>query len=115
MLQAERDTGESQAGTSFGRYSAALRRLSERQRLHEITEQVCRDGDQLLMHLALSLPDAESNPQLKNCRDWKVAERRKAEAMVNNATSTCTCTCTLSNYMHSHYLTCEMYSLEQGD
>ena len=74
LLQAESDAGESQAGTSFGRYYAALRRLSELQRLHRVTKQVCKDGDQLLMHLALSLADTEHNPQLKSCREWIITE-----------------------------------------
>ena len=65
LLQTERDTGENQAGTSFGRYLAALRRLSELQRLYEVTKQVCIDGDQLLMHLALSILNAENNHSSK--------------------------------------------------
>ena len=82
LLQAEKDTGDSHAGTSFGRYSAALRELDELQALHQVTEQVCRNGDQLLLHLTLSLPDAETNPQLQNCREWVVVQRRKAETLV---------------------------------
>ena len=84
LLQAEKDTGagDTRAGTSFGQYSAALRRLSEVQTLHRVTEQVCRDGDQLLMHLALSIPDPESNPQLRSCQEWIVEQRSKAESLV---------------------------------
>ena len=34
------------------------------------------------MHLALSIPDPESNPQLRSCKEWIVEQRSKAESLV---------------------------------
>ena len=83
LLQAETDTGaESQAGTSFGRYSAALRKLTELQHLHDTTEEACKNGEQLLLYLTLHLPHAETNPQLKTGKDWLVEQCYKAESLV---------------------------------
>ena len=68
LLQAETDTGaESQAGTSFGRYSAALRKLTELQHLHDTTEEACKNGEQLLLYLTLHLPDAAKDRQGLAC------------------------------------------------
>lgn len=59
-----------------------MRRLSELQEAHQLMQQICRDSDQLIMHLTLNLPDAESNQQLTSCREWVQEHHSKAEAMV---------------------------------
>ena len=75
LLLAERSTGEVRAGNSFGLYSAALTKLSELQGCHEVTQQV-------LMHIAMSLPHAEENEMLKICCEWIMEHHRKAAALV---------------------------------
>ena len=82
LLQAERSGVENLAGTSFGRYSVALTSLTEKKRLLEVTQHVCRDNEQLMAHLALRLADAETSPQLKFCREWLVQQTQTAETLV---------------------------------
>ena len=82
LLQAEKIGGENTAGTSFGRYSAALRKMMEQKRLLDVTEQIIRDGSHLIAQLATRLADPETNPQLQMCQDWMLQQTRKAESLV---------------------------------
>ena len=68
LLQAERNGVENLAGTSFGSYSAAHLQVLPKNRLLELTQQVCRDGGQLMAYLALRLADADTSPQLQFLR-----------------------------------------------
>ena len=53
LLLAEEGDGESHAGTSFGKYTKALRELSEKKRLRELTDNVCNDAVQLVSNLVI--------------------------------------------------------------
>ena len=63
--------------------SAGTRRPEEAFRSTVITEQVCRDSRQLLVHLTLSLPDPESNIQLRHCIEWITSQQHTADEVVN--------------------------------
>ena len=82
LLLAEEGDGESHAGTSFGKYTNALRELSEKKRLCELTDKVRNDAVQLISNLVIRLPDAENNLQLKSVNEWIATQQEKSDSLV---------------------------------
>ena len=54
----------------------------EMKKLLQVTELVCKQANDILLHVTLRMQDAESNPQFQSCREWVLEQHKKAEALV---------------------------------
>lgn len=88
-LQVAHDSSsnDSESGESFARYSAALAKLSAKERELQSRKQHAEAVEQIITYLALVLPNPESNQQLVSVRQEVVEGRQQIEALV----STCKC------------------------
>ena len=81
-LQLAHSTSSDNSESSFTKYSAALAELCRREKELQSHKQHTEAVEQIITYLALTLPDAESNPQLAQCRVGAAAGRMQIQEMV---------------------------------
>ena len=81
-LQLACSTSSDNSESSFAKYSAALTELCRREKELKSQKEHTEAVEQIITYLALSLPDAKTNPQLAQVQQGATAGRVQMQEMV---------------------------------